>query len=534
MMFGGVRRKTAYSLTITILLIGVLITTVKIQPVKASEPGLIGYWKFDEGSGTTAYDSSGNNNTGTLVNGPAWVDGKIGKALSFDGIDDYVEVPDSNSLDLITSLTLTMWLKPAINISSDNPWYYTLLIKWHGAGDQWRTGYAIQLKEAARIVFLRGHGGGEWSQLFGAEHTWNAGEWYHIAVTYDTSLSSGNGKIYVNGVLDAQDNETRPLAINTLSLFINNDPYESSWHPLVKFFPGVIDDVRVYNRALSGDEIRALSRPDLFQYIYQIFSKIEKEGEYYGISGYLAREELEPNKARLFGGVKFGNPFTGEPIDICTILDIVAGDATSRLSVEIHDILGAKRVSGHFEVEAKIFEYGSCVATGELSIGFDAQGHMIADQSSIKLTDKISGGWLRLGASGDWKWMNHKITIGFGIKFSPTYTHKINGSIVYGNSSTPRFTAEIAGNLTTPEKLPAVEIVTSLTESINATDPSMIIFNGTSQRETIGDVGVGGYVIPVDKIGLLAPYIGLASTTVIAITATTIYIKRFKNKKQKQ
>jgi hypothetical protein len=60
----------------------------------------VGYWKFDEGSGTTALDSSGNGNTGTLMNGPQWIDGKIGKALQFHGIDDYVEMPYHPSFNL--------------------------------------------------------------------------------------------------------------------------------------------------------------------------------------------------------------------------------------------------------------------------------------------------------------------------------------------------------------------------------------------------------------------------------------------------
>ena len=59
--------------------------------------GLIGSWKFDEGVGDTAADSSGNNNLGALVGSPTWVDGRLGKALSFDGVDDYVEIGDKKS-----------------------------------------------------------------------------------------------------------------------------------------------------------------------------------------------------------------------------------------------------------------------------------------------------------------------------------------------------------------------------------------------------------------------------------------------------
>ena len=71
------------------------------------------YWKFDEGSGTSVADSSGNGNTGTLVNGPLWTAGRVGNALFFDGIDDNVTVPDSTSLDLSSSFTLSAWVNPA-------------------------------------------------------------------------------------------------------------------------------------------------------------------------------------------------------------------------------------------------------------------------------------------------------------------------------------------------------------------------------------------------------------------------------------
>ena len=75
--------------------------------------GLVAYWKFDDGNGTTACDSSGNGNSGTLINGPLWTTGRVGKALYFDGVDDNVNVPASNSLNLTNSFTLSAWVNPA-------------------------------------------------------------------------------------------------------------------------------------------------------------------------------------------------------------------------------------------------------------------------------------------------------------------------------------------------------------------------------------------------------------------------------------
>jgi len=94
-----------------------------------SVPGLVAYWKFDEGNGTTASDSSGNGNTGTLINGPLWTAGKVGNALYFDGIDDIVTVANSNSLGLSSAFTLSAWVNPSStstnwNVILKNDKYY--------------------------------------------------------------------------------------------------------------------------------------------------------------------------------------------------------------------------------------------------------------------------------------------------------------------------------------------------------------------------------------------------------------------------
>src|SRR3989338_7429030 len=90
----------------------------EVQPAKAAldgaASGLAGHWKFDEGSGTTAGDSSGNNNAGTLTNSPPGVSGadaKIGAgALQFDGVDDYVNLGSPSSLDNLASSTVAAWI----------------------------------------------------------------------------------------------------------------------------------------------------------------------------------------------------------------------------------------------------------------------------------------------------------------------------------------------------------------------------------------------------------------------------------------
>ena len=197
--------------------------------------GLVGWWKFDEGSGTAAADSSGNNNTGTLTNGPTWTTGKIGGALSFDGTNDYVgaSVSDSN---LATTLTLSQWVKAtsfaefAGIISNFSDGGMKVFINSGVTG-----GFGVGFRKV----------GGSYAECFSAST--QLGVWYHLTVTYNT----GAVNIYINGNLDKTCNGNTTITNNS-TFYIgynnNNDAY----------FKGLIDEVRIYNRALSASEVSEL------------------------------------------------------------------------------------------------------------------------------------------------------------------------------------------------------------------------------------------------------------------------------------
>jgi len=201
--------------------------------------GLVLWLKFNEGSGTTAYDSSFYNNHGTLVNGPTWVDGKYGKALSFDGSDDYVEVADSESLDITDEITIVVWAKPdganemGYLVAKGNPaanQRYNLY--WNGANDQlvfWESGS----ERTSEKVFVDNN------------------VWVQAAIVIDgTTL-----KFYRNGVSAGTKTLSNPLESNSDALRIGHrvgDPSDA------RCFKGTIDEVRIYNRALSSEEIQML------------------------------------------------------------------------------------------------------------------------------------------------------------------------------------------------------------------------------------------------------------------------------------
>jgi len=203
-----------------------------------NENGLVGYWKFDEGTGTTAYDSSGNNNDGTLVNEPEWVDGRYGRALSFDGINDYVEIPDSPELRLNESkgLTIMLWFYRTSYPQYDN----VLVSKQVYPG--W-VEYQLDLINTGNLEFKTWDGYN--NAVIGSTSVPDANKWYHVAYV----MNNTHWDFYVNGTLKNSGTTSYDLYISNSNLTIGQDIGAAT-------FNGTIDEVKVYDRALSAEEIR--------------------------------------------------------------------------------------------------------------------------------------------------------------------------------------------------------------------------------------------------------------------------------------
>lgn len=211
--------------------------------------GLVGYWSFDEGIGTTAHDSSGNYNDGTVY-GANWTDGKFGKALSFDGIDDYVQVSSSTSLDCISdAITIAAWVK----LKQVPTEAYGLIV----AGGYTYVAYAyVADSRGVRFNFgiCTAPGIGDDLQQallrqYGADLPYLPyDEWYYVVWMYD---SNGYAEIFVNGNSYANTTFMSGKMYNFgRGLTVNDD---------AKLHNGVIDELRIYNRTLSRQEIRAFA-----------------------------------------------------------------------------------------------------------------------------------------------------------------------------------------------------------------------------------------------------------------------------------
>jgi hypothetical protein len=213
---------------------------IKLLPSTATPPppppgGLVASYSFDQGSGATAPDSSGNDNTGTLTGGIAWTpSGRNGSALNFDGTNDRVDVPDAPELDLSNGMTLEAWVKP-----DTLGGYRTLMLKETSSYLAYALYGGTTSSNRPAVEANKG-------ELIGGTAP-PLGSWTHLAGTYDGSTL----RIYVNGTLASSKTTTQTMPNSTNPLYIGGNV---RWG---EFFDGAIDDVRIYNRALSQTEIQA-------------------------------------------------------------------------------------------------------------------------------------------------------------------------------------------------------------------------------------------------------------------------------------
>ena len=188
---------------------------------------------FDENGGTTVADASGNNNNGTASN-TTWTTGRYGSALSFNGTDSWVTVNDSNSLDLADGMTLEAWVYP-----TDCCRYLTILMKEYDAI------YYLYADGASAGSPLVGVNIGGYQETYGPSDL-PTNTWSHVAGTWDGSTL----QVYVNGTLVASRAVSEMLTNTTNPLRIGGN---SMWG---EYLAGRIDEVRIYNRALSQSEIQ--------------------------------------------------------------------------------------------------------------------------------------------------------------------------------------------------------------------------------------------------------------------------------------
>lgn len=205
----------------------------------AGSGGLVAAFGFNEGTGATVSDTSGNNNHGNIFQATWFTAGKFGKALSFDGLNDYVSVNDSNSLDLTNRMTLEAWVRP----TASSGWR-TVMLKENSS----ELAYAMYARESSNRPsgWIRTNPTTGSSKSVTGTTGLPLNTWTHLATTYDGAAL----RLYVNGALVKTQSATGTMYTSSNPLKFGGN---AVWG---EYFAGQLDEIRVYNRALSQPEIQ--------------------------------------------------------------------------------------------------------------------------------------------------------------------------------------------------------------------------------------------------------------------------------------
>ena len=211
--------------------------TLTVNPAPPPGGAPVGAWGFDEPNGTTVTDASGRGNTGTISGATRTTSGRFGSALTFDGVNDLVTVPDSAALDLTNRATLEAWVYPSA-LGSD--WRTILLKEQPGqlvyglTPTTTSTGRAATCSPPATC-----------RRTARAPCALNA--WTHVAMTWDGTTQ----RLFINGTQVATRAVAGTLPNSTGALRFGGNNVWSEW------FAGRLDEIRIYNRALTAAEISA-------------------------------------------------------------------------------------------------------------------------------------------------------------------------------------------------------------------------------------------------------------------------------------
>ena len=222
--------------------------SVTVSNTTTAPSGLVAGYAFNETIGTTASDASGNGLNGTLTNGPTWSTGKYGGAVNLDGVNDYVDLGNPVALRITGSMTVTGWINSSAFPRDDA----TIVSKRDSNNSGFQLDTTVDRGLRGIGFKLTGNSGGDMFRYGATALQLNT--WYHVAGVYNAA--SGTLNVYLNGQLDngalvgtvvtSQQNSTQNVNIGRRS---GNSGYE---------FAGRVDDVRIYNRALTAAEIQTV------------------------------------------------------------------------------------------------------------------------------------------------------------------------------------------------------------------------------------------------------------------------------------
>jgi hypothetical protein len=220
-------------------LMSFVVSLALLAPVGQVSAGLVLHWKLDEGAGKTATDSSGNGQDGVIGGTTHWVKGMAGGALQFDGKTNSIA---TQNLSLRAgTYSVALWLMP-----TGVPYTTGYQAIFHD--DDWTWG-SIQahLRAETSLVNVDAYGGGGVTSTTALQ----SNTWYHVLVTFTENGQVGESKLYINGVLENTNKG------GNSALFLGPLNF-GSWKGSSRFFPGAMDDIRIYDSVVLAEDIPAI------------------------------------------------------------------------------------------------------------------------------------------------------------------------------------------------------------------------------------------------------------------------------------
>ena len=206
--------------------------------------GLVLYMPLDEGNGKSTEDFSENGFTGELNGGAKWVDGKLGKALEFSASSDFVAVEDDAAFHIEDEITQAAWI-----YLNRLPSAHAIVFGTRMGGGGRHIGFGYGMNPANGIkVWTNGAGGG-FLDINDNKTGLDTDKWYYLAYTH-TSDNKGLVEIYVDGEVTHSQDSNNPVAPAGATSQVQIGTWSG------EAWPGIVDEVRLWNRALSPDEVK--------------------------------------------------------------------------------------------------------------------------------------------------------------------------------------------------------------------------------------------------------------------------------------
>ena len=227
-----------------------VLVLVPTSTIKAQDEYLVGWWKFDDGSGTKAVDSSGNGYDGTLEGGATWATGKYDGAVLLDGTDSYVNLDIGPLIGHLTDCTIAIW------------------VNWGGTSGGWSRIWDFGNSSTSGYMFLCpnqgtatgnmrwtitevSNGAGEEQIVNSSEGVLPSGDWHHVTITIDTATTTAT--MYLDGEV-VGENTNVTLTPSVMGNTTQNWLGRSQWPP-DPYWDGLQDELRIYNSVLTVEEI---------------------------------------------------------------------------------------------------------------------------------------------------------------------------------------------------------------------------------------------------------------------------------------